>query len=102
MDHRRAGRDKLIPEIHVDYCFMGSKIDVATKCIVVAKDYTSKSVMASVVPVKGASKLGWTDTALQDLLAEVGRRRTPAKTFYEVSSVGSSASNGGRKRSADC
>ena len=55
MDHRRAGRDKLIPEIHVDYCFIGSKIDVATKCIVVAKDYSSKSVMASVVPVKGAS-----------------------------------------------
>ena len=48
MDHRRAGKDKLIPEIHVDYCFMGSKIDVATKCIVVAKDYSSKSVMASV------------------------------------------------------
>ena len=35
---------------------MGSKIDVATtKCIVVAKDYSSNSVMASVVPVKGAS-----------------------------------------------
>ena len=34
---------------------MGSKMDVATKCIVVAKDYSSKSVMASVVPVKGAS-----------------------------------------------
>ena len=38
MDHRRAGRDKLVPEIRVDYCFMGSKMDVATKCIVVAKD----------------------------------------------------------------
>ena len=74
MDHRRAGRDKLIPEIHVDYCFMGSKIDVVTKCIVVAKDYSSKSVMASVVPVMCASnefpakrinalyvKLGWRD-----------------------------------------
>ena len=29
----------LIPDIHVDYCFMGSKIDAATICIVVAKDY---------------------------------------------------------------
>ena len=54
MDQRRAGRDKLIPEIHVD-CFMGSKMDVATKCIVVAKDHSNKSVMGGVVPVKGAS-----------------------------------------------
>ena len=125
MDHRRAGKDKLIPEIHVDSCFMGSKIDVATKCIVVAKDYSSKSVMASVVPVKGASnefpakrisaficEIGLEgqdlvlrsdqDTTLQDLLAEVGRRRIPAKTCYEVSPV-SSASNGVAERGcADC
>ena len=33
MDHRPAGRDKLLPEIHVDICFMRSKTDVATKCI---------------------------------------------------------------------
>ena len=100
---------------------MGSKIDVATKCIVVAKDYSSKSVMASVVPVKGASnefpakrisafirEIGLEgqdlvlrsdqEPALQDLLAEVGRRRIPAKTFYEVSPVGSSASNGVAER----
>ena len=56
MDQRRAGRDKLIPEIHVDSCFMGSKMDVATKCIVVAKDYSNKSVMGGVVPVKGGFK----------------------------------------------
>ena len=55
MDHRRAGRDKLVPEIHVDCCFMRSKTDVTTRCIVVAKDYSSKSVMASVVPVKVSS-----------------------------------------------
>ena len=121
MDHRRTGRDKLIPEIHVDCCSMGSKIDVATKCFVVAKDYSSKSVMASVVPVKGSSnefpakrinafirEIGLEgqdlvlrrdqEPALQDLLAEVGRRRIPAKTFYEVSPVGSSASNGVAER----
>ena len=100
---------------------MGSKIDVATKCIVVAKDYSSKSVMASVVPVKGASnefpakrisafirEIGLEgqdlvlrsdqEPALKDLWAEVGRRRIPAKTFYEVSLVGSSASNGVAER----
>ena len=109
MDHRRAGRDKLVPEIQVDYCFMGSETDVTTRCIVVAKDYSSKSVMVSVVPVKGSSyefpakrinsftrELGLEaqdlvlEPALQDLLAEVGRRRVPAKTFYEVSLVRSS------------
>ena len=37
MDHRRAGRDKLTPEIHVDCCFMESRTDEAIKCIVVAK-----------------------------------------------------------------
>ena len=42
-------------ERQVDSCFMGFKIDAASKCIVVAKDYSSKSVMAGVVPVKGAS-----------------------------------------------
>ena len=76
----------------------------------VAKDYSSNSVMASVVPVKGSShefpakrinaffrELGLEaqdlvlrsdqEPALQDLLAEVGRRRLPAKTFYEVSPI---------------
>ena len=53
MDHRRAGRDKLVPEIHVDYCFIGSKTDVTTRCIVVAKDYSSKSVIASVGTSEG-------------------------------------------------
>ena len=98
---------------------------MATKCIVVAKDHSSKGVMASVVPVKGAlnefsakrinafvheTGLEGQDLvlrsdqepALQDLLAEVGRRRMPAKTFYEVSPVGSPASNGVAERSTDC
>ena len=121
MDHKRANRDKLIRELHVDYCFMGSKDDVATRCIVVAKDYDSKSLMASIVPVKGGShdypakrinafmrELGLEgldvalrsdqEPALQDLLREVGKKRVPAKTFYEVSAVGSSASNGVAER----
>ena len=38
------------------------------------------------------------EPALQDLLAEVGRRRIPAKTFHEVSLVGSPASNGVAER----
>ena len=107
--------------VHVDYCFMGSKGDATTRCIVVAKDYEHKCVMASVVLVKGLShelpakrivafirELGLEgqdlvlrsdqEPALQDLLAEVGKRQTPAKTFYGVSPVGSSASNGVAER----
>ena len=53
MDHRRAGRAKVIPELHVDYCFMGSKGDATARCTVVAKDYEHKCVMASVFPVEG-------------------------------------------------
>ena len=113
MDHRKAGREKMIPEVHVDYCFMGSKGDATTRCIVVAKE--------SVVPVKGSSnefpakritafirELGLEnqdlvlrsdqEPALQDLLREVGKKRAPARTFYEVSPVGSSASNGVAER----
>ena len=55
VDRRRVQDDRGVDEVHVDYCFMGSKGDTATKCIVVAKDYDSKNVMASVVPVKGSS-----------------------------------------------
>ena len=107
--------------MHVDYCFMGSREDVATRCIVVAKDYDSKSIMASIVPVKGSScefparrinafirELGLEgqdlvlrsdqEPAIQDLLREVGKKRIPAKTFYEFSPVGSSASNGVAER----
>ena len=121
MDHKRANRDNNIREIHIDYCFMGSKGDAATKCIVVAKDYDSKSLMASIVPVKGGSheypakrinafirELGLEgqdvvlrsdqEPALLDLLREVGKKRVPAKTFHEVSPVGSSASNGVAER----
>ena len=121
MDHRRASREKIVRELHVDYCFMSARGDESTKCIVVAKDYDSKSVMASVVPVKGSSRefparriiafireLGLEgqdivlrsdqEPALQDLLRDVGKRRVPAKTFYEVSPVGSSASNGVAER----
>ena len=100
LDHRRAGRPRLIPELHVDCCFMGSKGDATARWIVVAKDYEHKCVMASVVPVKGSShellakrigafirELGLEgqdivlrsdqEPALQDLLTEVGKRRTP-------------------------
>ena len=116
MEHRKGQHEKIVKELHVDYCFMGCKGETATRCIVVAKDFHSKSVMSSVVPLKGASheyparriiafikELGLEahdlvlrsdqEPALQDLLNLIGRKRIPAKTFQKLSPVGSSASN---------
>ena len=121
MEHRKGQHEKIVKELHVDYCFMGCKGETATRCIVVAKDFHSKSVMSSVVPLNGASheyparriiafikELGLEahdlvlrsdqEPALQDLLNLIGRKRIPAKTFYELSPVGSSASNGVAER----
>jgi hypothetical protein len=117
MDHRICVRDSVQREIHIDYCFMGKATDDNTKTIVVAKERDSKMIMSSVVPVKGMTNVfaakrigafirelglehhdvalkGDQEPALQDLLREVGRQRVPAKTFYDQSAVGSSASNG--------
>ena len=115
---RRQSKDKPgIREIHVDYCFMGKAEDHRPKCIVVAKDRETRMVMASVVPLKGAShefparrirafvnELGCEhvdiiiksdqEPAIIDLVREVARLRAPANTLKEESPVGASASNG--------
>ena len=84
---------------------------------IVANHWDSKSVLASVVPVKGASndfaarricaflrELGLEhadlvlrsdqEPAIVDLLNDVSRKRAPAKSFLEQSPVGESQSNG--------
>jgi hypothetical protein len=117
MDHRKTKDEHLLKEVHVDYCFMGGANDDKTNTIVVAKEYGSRMVMASVVPMKGMSHefpgkrigaflkelglehvdvvlKGDQEPALQDLLREIARIRAPAKTFFEQSAVGSSQSNG--------
>ena len=124
MEHRKGQREKIVKELHVDYWFMGCKGETATRCIVVAKDFHSKSVMSSVVPLKKAcheyparritalmKELGLEahdlvltsdqEAALQDLLNLIGRKRILAKTFYELSPVGSSASSGVAERGAN-
>ena len=42
-------------EVHSDYCFMGASGDEKTKAIIVAKHLDLKSVLTSVVSVKGYS-----------------------------------------------
>jgi hypothetical protein len=117
MAHRKQDELQEHREIHVDYCFMGGMEDQKTKVIVVAKDRATRMVMSSVVPLKGAShefparrirafvkELGMEhvaltlkgdqEPALRDLMHAVARVRAPARTMFEESPVGSSASNG--------
>ena len=111
IDHRKQNRDPKIPELHVDYCFLGSAADKRPRCILVAKQFGTKYLLASVVPLKGAShefpakrmcaflkELGLEhrdvvfksdqEAALGDLLQEVVKRRGDAKTFVEQSPGG--------------
>ena len=117
MPHRRKEDERGLPEIHVDYCFMGTSEEDGVRTIVVAKHAESRAVMSSIVPVKGAAhelpakrikafvrELGLEhckvvlksdqEPALLDLLNEVARLRAPAQTIPEQSPARSSASNG--------
>ena len=117
LDHKKQERKHDMKEVHVDYCFMGSADDEKTRCIVVAKELDSKYLMSSVVPVKGGDhefparrlcaflrELGLEhqdltlksdqEPAIKDLLQGVSKQRLPARTFFEESPVGASASNG--------
>ena len=52
--HYKQDRDDGLPELHIDYCFMATE-NKPLATILVAKETTSKMVMATVVPMKGAS-----------------------------------------------
>ena len=52
--HHKQTREVGLPELHVDYCFMATD-NKSLATILVAKETTSKMVMATVVPMKGAS-----------------------------------------------
>ena len=103
---------------------MGSKIDVATKCTVVAKDYSSKSVKASVVQSRALQtnsqqkgsmllyvKLGSRDKiwcyemtkSSAGLVGESWSPTHPSKDLLPGLTCGIvSFEWSGRKRSADC
>jgi len=54
--HKRAGRDKdALPELHVDFCFMGSEVGEGNLTIVVARERDSRMTLSEVVPVKGST-----------------------------------------------
>ena len=52
--HYKQDRDDGLPELHIDYCFMATENKPLATSLV-AKETTSKMVMATVVPMKGAS-----------------------------------------------
>ena len=114
-DHRVHVRDDGLPELHLDYCFLGSE-GSAKETVLVVRERPHRMTMSTVVPMKGAS-LGWTvrrtlafikeiglegstivlksdqEPAIVSLVGEIARRRE-AKTFPEHSPVSSSQSNG--------
>jgi hypothetical protein len=113
---RQDPKDRAVPEIHVDYCFMGER-ETEMLTILVMKDRDSRMLGAAVVPRKGTTgryaadevidfirELGCTavpvtlksdqEPAIIALLDEVVRRRAAVQTFIEHSPVGESQSNG--------
>ena len=115
--HSRAQRDPSgVPELHMDYCFLGCK-DEETQPIMVMRDRDSKMMVSFLVREKGASDPQVIRRALA-FLAEIGHvgnkiilksdqespiravaekiasERTEGQTILEHSPVGSSASNG--------
>ena len=47
IDHRKQNRDPKIPELHVDYCFLGSAADARPWCILVAMQFGTKCLLAA-------------------------------------------------------
>ena len=107
MEHRKGQHEKIVKELHVDYCFMGCKGETATRCIVVplkgaSHEYPARRIIAFIkelgLEAHDLVLRSDQEPALQDLLNLIGRKRIPSKTFYELSPVGSSASNGVAER----
>ena len=69
-DHAEHRREDGLPEIHFDYCFLGSE-DQAKHTVLVAKERNSKMTMSTVVPMKGASE-EWAVRRLLAFLKELG------------------------------
>ena len=105
-DHRVHVRDDGLPEVHLDYCFLGTD-GKSTETVLVVRERPHRMTMSTIVPMKGAS-LEWTvrrvlafikelgpegsdivlksdqEPAIVSLVGEVVRRRS-AKTFRRPS-----------------
>ena len=126
-DHRRqVQNERIIPEFHMDYMFMGSahtKVTQDTKAATIlgVKEKDKRMHMASVVPRKGGSvdfivkrvlafldEMGYANSpvlfktdqepSIVDLVNKLKGFRAGITTFIENSPVGASASNGVMER----
>ena len=114
--HKRATRDDGIPEVHLDYCFLGGREEEAQPVLVV-KDRDTRMIMSFLVKEKGASdpyvvkrvmaflgELGHVgnkiilksdqESPIKAVVEKVANERMDGQTILENSPVGSSGSNG--------
>ena len=114
-DHRVREREDGLPEVHMDYCFLGTEGE-STETVLVLRERPHRMTMSTIVPMKGAS-VEWCvrrvlafikeiglegsdivlksdqEPAIVSLMTEIAARRS-AKTIPEHSPVASSQSNG--------
>ena len=64
VDHKSQDREDGLAEIHLDYCFLSSETGI-NLTVSVLKERSTRMVMSSVVPMKGASD----DWAVKRVLA---------------------------------
>jgi len=75
--HRKQLREDGLPELQVDYRFMSTQ-DKFLATILVAKETTSKMVLATMVPMKGAS-IEFPVKRCLGFLKEIGLGSCPTK-----------------------
>ena len=115
--HFKSIRDEgALPEIHIDFCFPGSRVGGDALTVVVARERDSKMLLSEVVPTKGSvgkfaatrvgafiREIGYggapiiirtdQEPACTALVNDIIKCRAPAVTQVEQSPVGSSGSN---------
>ena len=119
MPHKKGRQEVMIPEISMDFCFLGDEDGSKTMATMVARDRTTRMTLASAVPSKSTGtfiakrivafmrEIGCEqgdvivksdqEPAVQAIITAVGKTRAAAgggRMVVEASPVGQSASNG--------
>ena len=119
LPHLSGGDAPIIPEVHMDFCFMGDESGGETMVILVARERSSRMMLASAVPSKSTGnfiarrivafmrEIGCEqgdvtvrtdqEPAIKAIVTEVGKVRAAAgggKMMVEASPVKQSQSNG--------
>ena len=59
-----------VPEVHMDYMFMGEEQEACTLAMLLARERDSKATMTTIVPRKGVD--GWIPKRLGAWMKELG------------------------------